>query len=185
MRFAPAMPLAFCSAWRNDTSSWCATTMSAPLHGQAMLRAKAASAANRAMAADLIAQTERVVDGECRIVVVEIDVDRVHFAFPRPDALRPRLELLVAVAPLVLVPRRAVQAHVGPRRGDLDRRLVAGQLVDAERRVVLAQHVVHGVSHPRRVAQLECVADAARQLVEEMVEPPRGIPYALDRKTPS
>ena len=79
--------------------------------------------------------------------------------------------------------RRPVQAHVRPRRGDLDRRLIAGQLVDAERGVVLAQHVVHRVGHPGGVAQLECVADAARQLLEKLLEP-LDIHFPPRRKLP-
>src|SRR5262245_40977580 len=46
MRFTPAMAFALCSAWRNDVSSFFATTMSAPKQGHvaAMLRTKAARA---------------------------------------------------------------------------------------------------------------------------------------------
>jgi len=49
--------------------------------------------------------------------------------------------------------------------------VVAGQLIDAERRVVLPQELVDLVVHPRPVAQLERVAVAARQLAEELLEP--------------
>src|SRR5690348_6987966 len=112
MRFAPAMALACCNAWRDETSSLRATTTSAPMHGHAMVmliaRARAASAADRAMAANLIAQRQRVVDGICGVVVVEVDVDRIHLALPCLDALGPCLELRIAVAPLILVLRRSV-----------------------------------------------------------------------------
>src|ERR1043165_1564440 len=64
-----------------------------------------------------------------------------------------------------------MQADVRPARRDLERRVIAGQLVDAERRVVLPQELVDLIGHPRLIAQLERIAMAARQRLQELLEP--------------
>src|SRR2546423_12071330 len=98
-------------------------------------------------------QVERIPDGERFLIVVEIDVDALQFLPPLPDLLRPVLESRARVAALVAA-ARAMQADVGEVRGDRERRLKAGEVVDAECGVVGTEYFKDCLGMPGWVAQL-------------------------------
>ena len=74
------------------------------------------------------------------LVVVEVAVDVAALFGPGADALRPGPERRVAVGALVGT-FGAVQADVDEIRRDLFRRLLPGELVEAERRLALCERV--------------------------------------------
>src|SRR5438067_8847002 len=79
-----------------------------------------------------------------------------------------------------------MQPNVGPIRGDLDRRVKAGQLVNTEGGVMSAEQVVNLWDMPAGLAKLECVAVILRNSVQQSrqtfsVDPPLRRQLKQDR----
>ena len=111
-------------------------------------------------------ERERILDGIRRLVIIEIDVDGAQIFLPVAETLRPPPQGFRRVAALVCA-AGAVQADVGEVRGDVEARMEARDLVNAERRIVPPQDAVDLRRVPGRIEQLECVSMSGRQGFQE------------------
>src|SRR5215212_2244985 len=106
------------------------------------------------------------------LVVVEVAVEVKPLLLPGREGASPPCKPLRAVPSLVRTVR-PVQPHVCEVRGDLLRRGLAVQIVDAKRRPGVSQELIVLFVEPARVSELEGVALAFRQYVQQASQPSR------------
>src|SRR5215212_8551274 len=106
------------------------------------------------------------------LVIVEVAVDIQPLLQPSREGASPPGKLLRTVPPLVRTVR-PVQPHVREVRGDRLRRGLAVQIVDAKRRPGASQEFVVLFVEPAGVPELECVALALWQDLQEASQPLR------------
>src|SRR5215203_4548855 len=104
------------------------------------------------------------------LVVVEVAVDVKSLLLPGREGASPPCKPLRTVPSLVRAVR-PVQPHVCEVRGDLLRRGLAVQIVDAKRRLKVSKKLVVLFIEPARVSELEGVALTLRQDVQQASQP--------------
>src|ERR1051326_1803243 len=120
---------------------------------------------------DQLGETARVVDGGGAAmpqgVVVEVAVAVNAIVAPVADALSPGFELVVLEEVAALA---TVEAHVGPIGSQLHVQRNAPADRQTQRRVVLAQTIVHGGVKPALMAKIEGGPEIGRANVSHPVK---------------
>src|SRR5688572_28054775 len=107
----------------------------------------------------------------CRalLIVVEIDEHKSALCAPLTDPPGPLAQRLVRVV-LLVSSAGPMAAHVDMSRGHTPRRGGLMVVRQAQRYVVVAQHLEDAVLVPTAVPELECIAIAGRQHPEKLGE---------------
>jgi len=77
-------------------------------------------------------QREGVCGCIAGLIVIKININSFEFRRPSFDLAGPGTQSFFAVASLVLADLRTVKADVREIRGDVERRMVSGEFIDAE-----------------------------------------------------
>src|SRR5258708_33901463 len=107
------------------------------------------------------------------LIVVTININRFEFRRPSFDLAGPGTQSFFAVASPVLADLATVKADLREIRSDVERRMISGELADAECGIELFQDGIDLGIHPRKLAKLEGTAHVPRQNSHQLFQPLR------------
>src|SRR5690242_4620641 len=110
-----------------------------------------------------LAQGERIMRGVAVLIVVEINIDRSEAALPFMNPACPCGESGAGIAALILPRVRAMQPDVGKVSRDVARRVVPGELIDAEGGIEALENAIDRGGDPAQFAKLKGITAPAGQ----------------------
>ena len=118
-------------------------------------------------------QCERVCGCIASLIVIKTNINSFEFRRPSFDLAGPGTQSFFAVASPVLADLATVKADLREIRSDVERRMISGELADAECGIELFQDGIDLGIHPRKLAKLEGTAHAPRQNSQQLFQPLR------------
>src|SRR6185312_12896539 len=116
-----------------------------------------------------------------RLVIIKVNIDGFQLYRPLFDLPGPCAQLRPAIAALIFACAGTVEPDISEICGDIEGRVIARKLIDAEGCVVALQQAIDFRSHPAQFAKFKGVTMAAGQNLQQSLQPFK-IQFPLWRK---